>query len=183
VSKARREGLSGNAGKCHQAMTSQDARHDAQLIVTTGSAEATRRLAARLGLLLRAGDFIALVGLLGAGKTCFVQGLAEGMGVEGRVTSPTFVLMRLHGGEVPLCHADAYRLESAEELLELGLDDWLDGCVVALEWADRVEAALPAKRIEVRIDYEDEGRRLKVLGIGVRPRVIVEGMRDEGPGD
>jgi len=155
----------------------------AQITISTRSAEETQQFAATLARLLRAGDFVALVGPLGAGKTCFVQGLGEGLHVEGQVRSPTFVLMRIHKGPVPLCHADAYRLESAEELIDLGLDDWLADCVVALEWADRVREALPAERIELEISYEGEGRRLKVTGIGERAASLVERLKNEDPGD
>ncbi len=156
----------------------------ADITVDAATAEETRSLARRLAGLLSAGDFVALIGPLGAGKTCFVQGLAVGLAVEGRVTSPTFVLMRLHRGATPLCHADAYRLSGATELLELGLDDWLDESVVALEWADRVAAALPPDRIEVIIEYAGEGRRLHIRGLGPCAARIVERMRsDDDPGD
>ena len=166
-------------------MASEETEHLAEMVISTQSAEQTRQLAARLAALLRAGDFVALIGPLGAGKTCFVQGLGEGLNVEGLVRSPTFVLMRLHpaAGEAPLCHADAYRLASAEELIDLGLDDWLDESVVALEWADRVREALPAERIQVEISYEGEGRRLEITGIGERAAEIVERLKNEDPGD
>ncbi len=151
------------------------------MVISTQSAEETQQFAARLARLLRAGDFVALIGPLGAGKTCFVQGLGKGLHVEGQVRSPTFVLMRIHKGPVPLCHADAYRLASAEELIDLGLDDWLDESVVALEWADRVSEALPAERIEIEISDEGEGRRLRLLGIGPRAAGIVRRLKDQGP--
>ena len=156
-------------------MASREPGHPAEIIISTRSAEQTRQLAARLAALLRAGDFIALIGPLGAGKTCFVQGLGEGLHVEGQVRSPTFVLMRIHKGPVPLCHADAYRLESAEELIDLGLDE----TVVALEWADRVSGALPAERIQVEISYEEEGRTLGIRGLGPRAAGIVGELKDE----
>jgi tRNA threonylcarbamoyladenosine biosynthesis protein TsaE len=145
----------------------------AEQLIETDTADETRALAQRIGEMLEAGDFIALIGPLGAGKTAFVQGLADGLGAEGRVTSPTFVLMRLHRGPVPLAHADAYRLEGATDLADLGLTDWMDGSVVALEWADTVPEALPAERIEVRIEYAGEGRRLRIRGLGSRPAEVV----------
>ncbi len=164
-------------------MARKDENESSGIVVATGSADETRQLAVELAPLLAPGDFIALMGPLGAGKTCFVQGLAAGLGVEGQVHSPTFVLMRVHRGPVTLCHADAYRLDSAEELLDLGFDDWLDGCVIALEWADRVAEALPAERIEVEMSYDGEGRRIVLRGIGQRPASIVEKLKHEDTGD
>ena len=149
----------------------------AELIAETDSAEETQALARRLGAELGPGDFISLIGPLGAGKTAFVQGLAQGLGSEGMVTSPTFVLMRLHGGDVPLAHADAYRLDGALDLADLGLSDWMDETVVALEWADTVPEAIPQERIEVRIEYVEEGRRLRMRGLGRRPAEIVRKIR------
>lgn len=153
----------------------------AELTVETASADETRRVARHLAALLAPGDLVALVGPLGAGKTCFVQGLAEGLGVEGAVTSPTFVLMRLHRGVPPLCHVDAYRLQGAYELLDLGLEDWRPESIVAVEWADQVAAALPDERVEVVIEYAGAGRRVTVRGLGPRPAQIVERMRSDEP--
>lgn len=153
----------------------------AELTVDTAAAEQTRELAERLGALLEPGDFVALIGPLGAGKTCFVQGLAQGLTVEGAVTSPTFVLMRLHRGDRPLCHVDAYRLADAGALLDLGLDDWCAESIVAVEWADQVAAALPEVRLEVILQYAGEGRRVTLRGLGPRPAQIVERMRSDEP--
>ncbi|MGC9318846.1 MAG: tRNA (adenosine(37)-N6)-threonylcarbamoyltransferase complex ATPase subunit type 1 TsaE [Armatimonadota bacterium] len=165
-------------------MPASERLHFAEITVDTASAEDTRALAAELGRGMSAGDFVALMGPLGAGKTVFVQGLAEGLGVEGHVTSPTFVLMRLHNGRPPLCHVDAYRVGSAQELIELGIDDWRQGTVLALEWADTVREVLPEERIEVLIEYVNEGRRLHLRGIGRRPARTVERLdRHENTGD
>lgn len=138
----------------------------AELVVDAASPEETMVLGRRLGALLRPGSFIALIGPLGAGKTTFVQGLADGLCARGAITSPTFVLMRLHQGRVPLVHADAYRLGGAADLAELGIEELADECVVALEWADTISDTLPEDRIELRIDYTEEGRRLDIRGHG-----------------
>jgi tRNA threonylcarbamoyladenosine biosynthesis protein TsaE len=124
------------------------------------TAAAGERLAATLG----AGDVVALTGELGAGKTCFVQGLARGLGVKGGATSPTFVLVNEYRGRVPVHHVDAYRTQSLTELLDLGLEDLLDGQGVTLiEWADRCEALLPARTVRVHIDgLGDEPRRITI---------------------
>lgn len=143
-------------------------------VLHSQSPDETRDLAARLAGYLQVGDVVALSGSLGAGKTCFVQGLARGLGIEGYVTSPTFILMRHHPGNPSLCHADAYRLESPEELEDLGLEDVLASAVLALEWAEGVADALPAERIEVHITSDGESTRtLHIEGRGDRLAAVV----------
>jgi len=140
-----------------------------QIVLTSSGARETRLVGRRLGQVLSVGDVVALSGDLGAGKTCFVQGLAEGMGIEGVVTSPTFILMREHSGTPALCHADAYRLESPWELEDLGLEDILARCVLAIEWAERVADALPEERVEVALtDDGDDRRRITLSASGPR---------------
>jgi tRNA threonylcarbamoyladenosine biosynthesis protein TsaE len=123
----------------------------------------TRQLGVRLGLIVRAGDLIVLDGPLGAGKTVLVQGLALGLGAKGAVTSPTFVIARVHeGGRLPLVHVDAYRLTGALEVDDLDLDTDLTQAVVAVEWgAGLVEALTDAHlRIELaRPEGNDEGEQ------------------------
>jgi len=99
-----------------------------------------------LGATLRAGDVIALDGELGAGKTHFVKGIAAGLGCDGDVTSPTFTLVHEYtGGRLPLFHFDFYRLESEDETLRIGLDDYLGaGGVIVIEWAGKFPALLPS---------------------------------------
>ncbi len=159
-------------------MSVPEPMHYSEMSVESRSAEETRALAGRLGELLCVGDFIALIGPLGAGKTCFAQGLGEALGVRGPVTSPTFVLMRLHRGQRPLCHADAYRVQDAAELLDAGIEDWLEDTVVALEWADTVPEALPPERIEVILEHTEWGRRVRLRGMGARAAAIIQRMRD-----
>ncbi|MHB8997828.1 MAG: tRNA (adenosine(37)-N6)-threonylcarbamoyltransferase complex ATPase subunit type 1 TsaE [Armatimonadota bacterium] len=146
----------------------------AKFAVTSGSPEQTQALGKCLAHGLRVGDLLALEGQLGAGKTCFVQGLAEGLGVRGRVASPTFIVMRQHPGEIPLFHADAYRLGSAEELEDVGLEDWLGEGVVAIEWADQVLEALPPDYLVIEISGEDDTRLLTFSANGPRSTELVE---------
>ena len=113
--------------------------------------DATAALGAALAPLLAPGDVVALAGPLGAGKTRFVQGMAAGLGVTGRVTSPTFVLVRRYAARLPLLHCDAYRLERVGDLATLDDDVLAPDVVTCVEWGDAVAAALPAERLEVRL--------------------------------
>lgn len=124
----------------------------------------------RLGRTARAGEVFALRGDLGAGKTCLIQGLAEGLGITSPVTSPTFVLIGEHRGRLPLYHVDLYRMDSLAEVRALGLEellaDWRDG-VTAIEWAERAEALVPAETVWLTLEGAgDEMRTIEVAGIG-----------------
>lgn len=147
------------------------------------SPEATRELARRLAALLQAGDFLALTGELGGGKTCFVQGLAAGLNVQGRVSSPTFVLLHYHSGRLPLLHLDAYRVGSAHELRDLGLDDYATTSVIVLEWADRVPELAPPEALSIRLEYAEEGRRITLSGRGDRVAALIKELQKHGAGD
>jgi tRNA threonylcarbamoyladenosine biosynthesis protein TsaE len=142
----------------------------ATLRLHVGSAADMQRLAARLGQSLAIGDVVALTGPLGAGKTTFVQGLAEGMGVpaERRVTSPTFALVNEHPGRIPLVHVDFYRIVSPAELPELGIEEAYDQAATAIEWAERFPDWLPADTLAVTIEVQDGGRTLEVRSHGPR---------------
>jgi tRNA threonylcarbamoyladenosine biosynthesis protein TsaE len=150
---------------------------DGTLAIDLNSPDDTRRLARMLGEALQAGDFIALYGPLGAGKTCFVQGLAQGLGVTDPVTSPTFIIMRVYRSAPVLCHVDAYRLCRGADLEDIGLADWLDQAVIAVEWAENVEGALPAERLEVHLEHTEGGRRAAFLARGVRAQTLLERLR------
>jgi tRNA threonylcarbamoyladenosine biosynthesis protein TsaE len=130
------------------------------------TAEATQALAAEIGRRAGPGAVIALSGDLGAGKTCFIQGLAFGLGVETPVTSPTFVMISEHAGRLPLYHVDLYRTESLPEIRALGLDELLGGeGVTAIEWAEKAEPLLPPRTVRVRIHGAgDESRRVEIEG-------------------
>ena len=154
-----------------------------KLVVHTSSPAETRLWAARLAAYLQAGDFVALCGPLGAGKTCFVQGLGTGLGIEGRITSTTFIIIRHHRGPLPLCHADAYRINSSEELEEAGLLEYLSSSVVAVEWAEQVPEVWPDQSFVVRLSYANEGRRLEVSGRGPRPSRIISELSNAHSGN
>lgn len=127
---------------------------DGTVTVDVPDADAMRRLGARLATLLRAGDLVLLRGPLGAGKTTLVQGVGDGLGVRGPVTSPTFIIARHHpslSGGPPLLHVDAYRLGSWAELEDLDLEASLDEAVTVVEWGEGFVEGLAADRLEVEI--------------------------------
>ena len=117
--------------------------------------EATARFGAELGARLRAGDVIALLGDLGAGKTTLTQAIARGMGITAPVTSPTYTLIQEIPGRIPLFHADPYRLERPEDALGFGFEEYFErGGVVVVEWADRIEPLLPPERLTLHLGME-----------------------------
>ncbi len=132
----------------------------------TNSAEETERLGQRLGETLRGGEVVAYLGELGAGKTAFTRGLARGLGISMRVTSPTYTIVNEYtGGRLPLFHFDMYRLGSGEELFDIGWEDYLArGGVCAVEWSENVSGAME-DAITVRIEKtSDEGRKITIEG-------------------
>ncbi len=140
---------------------------------------ATRDLAARLAAHARAGDLICLHGDLGVGKTVFAKGFGAGLGVRDAITSPSFILMAEYEGRLPLFHLDLYRLHDAAEAFEGGLLDEreVDG-VTLIEWADRLGAATPPSRLDVRIDGSgDEPRSIRLSATDERHRSYLEALR------
>jgi tRNA threonylcarbamoyladenosine biosynthesis protein TsaE len=126
------------------------------LTAATTSAGETRALAAALAELARPGDLLVLVGDLGAGKTAFAQGFAAALGVTERVTSPTFTLARVYRGRLEMNHLDVYRISQLDEVLDLGLQELLDGeAVTLIEWGDVIAPVLNADKLEVRITFGD----------------------------
>ena len=124
----------------------------------TNSAAETRELGKRLAVQLKAGDVILLEGDLGAGKSELARGVAKGLGVQETVTSPSFTILNVYeSGRVPLYHFDWYRLESEEELYELGMDEYLGGDGIALvEWPERCPEAIPEDHLLIRLQAEGE---------------------------
>ncbi|MEU6407595.1 tRNA (adenosine(37)-N6)-threonylcarbamoyltransferase complex ATPase subunit type 1 TsaE [Microbispora sp. NPDC046933] len=137
------------------------------------TAEETRALGARLAALLGPGDLVVLSGPLGAGKTTLVQGIAEGLKVRGPITSPTFVIARVHpslSGGPALVHADAYRLGGTLEVDDLDLDASLEESVTVVEWGEGLVEGLSEDRLEIHVERgaECEERRVRVTGVGSR---------------
>jgi tRNA threonylcarbamoyladenosine biosynthesis protein TsaE len=130
------------------------------------SPETTDDLGISLGQLLQPGDFIALHGELGAGKTRFAGGIAKGLGVDPKipVTSPTYTLLNIYQGRIPLYHFDLYRLHGDDDSVELGFSEYFNGNGICLvEWAERLENELPPERLEIFMSYIDENIREIVL--------------------
>jgi tRNA threonylcarbamoyladenosine biosynthesis protein TsaE len=118
----------------------------------TASADETRALGRALAACLLGGEVLALDGELGAGKTCFVQGLAEGLGIPpDEVSSPTFVIRHEHRGRLPLAHLDFYRLDDPDEIEWLDLLDAPEDAVLVIEWAEKLPAVLPSDRLAVHL--------------------------------
>ena len=140
---------------------------EATLELESPQPESTRSLAGRLAALAHPGDILCLWGELGAGKTVFAKGFGAGLGIEDTISSPTFVLMGEYAGRLPLFHIDLYRLASAEEALDGGqLDERQTQGVVLIEWPDRLGAALPPSRLDVRIEGTDGPRRIELAAVG-----------------
>ena len=139
------------------------------LRIQSGSADVTQELGRTIGENASVGDVILLTGELGAGKTCLTQGIALGLGVEGYVRSPTFVLMTRHHGRLTLHHVDLYRMGSAAEAWDLGLDEQLfsDGICV-IEWADRAAELFPEDCLRIDLTYgQDPESREIILEPGI----------------
>jgi tRNA threonylcarbamoyladenosine biosynthesis protein TsaE len=122
-----------------------------------------------LAALLRPRDAVILTGELGAGKTTLVQGVARGLDIPGRVTSPTFTLVREYRGRLDVAHVDVYRLERIQDVVDLGLEELGDGeAVLLVEWGDAVEEALPADHLVVELTGGDgeDARRIAVAPAG-----------------
>lgn len=153
--------------------------------VETHAVGETFDLGRRLGRAARAGDVLALVGDLGAGKTHLAKGIAEGLGAAKahEVTSPTFVLCREYlDGRIPFYHLDAYRLHGALDLEAIGVADLFGGDgLAAVEWADRAPEALPKDHLEVRMEVEGPtDRRITLTAHGPRAKRLLGEVRGEG---
>lgn len=151
--------------------------------VAVDGEEATRALAARLGGIVGPRAVIVLEGDLGAGKTTFVKGLAQGMGIDpDDVSSPTFTLIHEYEGDVPLYHFDAYRLADAQEFIELGAEEYFSGHgVTAVEWGGRVRDELPPERLDIAITAGDAAggtrRRITFRPLGAEAAGWVAALR------
>ncbi len=141
--------------------------------IATHSVEETRAVGRRLGTVLETGDVVLLAGELGVGKTQLAKGIAEALDITEPVVSPTFAIAREYDGRIPLVHVDVYRLDRAQEVLDLGLDDAGDDVVTVVEWGDVAGSYLPAERLEVRLEIVD------ALGADTATAGALEGRADD----
>lgn len=141
----------------------------------------TERIGERLARLARPGDVLALWGELGAGKTVLTKGVAAGLGLDaGDVSSPTFIILHEHyGGRMPLFHLDLYRLEG-QDLGSTGWEEVLEsGGITVIEWPDRAASALPADRLDIRLEHiADTKRRVLLAATGPRSRELLKEFHD-----
>lgn len=129
-------------------------------IFHTSSPEETVELGRKIGKELKAGDVVALIGELGAGKTLFTQGLVQGLGVAGYVKSPSFTIVNKYEGSLPVYHLDLYRLGDVNEIYELGIEEYLYGDgVCIIEWAEKAYSLLPQKYLLIKFFYTGEKSR------------------------
>ncbi len=144
------------------------------------SPEQTQRLGVRIGELALPGDILLLVGALGTGKTCLTQGIAWGLGIKEYTLSPSFVIIRELCGRLPLYHIDLYRLNHIEEIVELGLDDYLYGSgVCVVEWAEKGLSVLPTEHLMIQIRYlSDTDRSFQFKPSGKRYLQILAQLKN-----
>lgn len=143
---------------------------------TLADVAATEAAGRALGATLAAGDVVALIGDLGAGKTTFTRGIAVGAGLEAdAVASPTFSLINLYPGRLNLAHLDLYRLEDDRALDEIGFDDAVEGvgAAVVIEWADRFAHRLPRDHLQVELGHAGDGRTLEATATGPRSAAVL----------
>ena len=140
-------------------------------MITISSPEAMFELGKSIGSRLRVGDLLVLNGPLGAGKTLLTQGIGDALGIYG-ITSPTFVISRIHKGEIPFIHVDAYRLIQSENpifsLDDLDLDSEQENAITVIEWGGELAARLSDERLEIFIDRTHEAREITAIGHGER---------------
>jgi len=138
------------------------------MTVVTSSETETRQVGKDLAKKLRPGTVLAFYGDLGAGKTTFTKGLAAGLGIDTEITSPTYTIVNEYEtGGIPLIHFDMYRLNSADDLFEIGWDDYLErGAILAVEWSENVEEAFPPDTVRIQIQKDGDTRRvITITGI------------------
>ncbi|RCX12743.1 tRNA threonylcarbamoyladenosine biosynthesis protein TsaE [Anaerobacterium chartisolvens] len=136
----------------------------------TFSEQETKDVGWSLGKLLKAGDLVCLKGDLGAGKTAFTYGIARAAGVQGYITSPTFTIVNEYNSSIPLYHFDVYRISDAEEMFDIGLEEYIGGeGISVIEWADLIQEVLPEEYIAVRISKEpSEGDNARIIEVEFR---------------
>ncbi len=142
----------------------------------TFSSQETVEVAKRLGNILQNGDVICLNGDLGTGKTAFTNGIAQSLGIDGYITSPTFTIVNEYRGNIPLFHFDVYRIGEPDEMFDIGYDEYISGeGVVVIEWADLIKDVLPLEHIRVDIKKDlDSGLDARIIEISFNGEKYLE---------
>ena len=152
-------------------------------MISRNAAE-TVKIGELIGSMLEPGDVVALIGELGAGKTCLTQGLARGLGVPAafQITSPTFTLINEYPGRINLTHIDTYRLSGITDMIDLGCEEYFSDCnVVVIEWAEKVREILPESTVFIQMTYLDENdRKIEISGNRNRCEKIQNALREGG---
>lgn len=147
----------------------------------TTSPEETMAFGRCLGSALQAGDVICISGELGAGKTHLTKGIARGLGIVDAITSPTYTILQIYEGKIPLYHFDLYRVEDAGELYDIGFEEYVFGqgaCII--EWADKFGESMPRERLVISLEYGDNAeieRSIKLEARGSRYRHLLEELQ------
>ena len=155
------------------------------LTIITKSPEETKNLGKEVGKLAKPGDLLAFYGELGAGKTCFIQGISQELEVKDYVTSPSFTIVNEYQGKIPIYHFDLFRL-NAEEILELGYEEYFYGeGLTVIEWAEMIEQLLPKEHLKIDIKFKDRYQRtISFIPQGDRFNIFLEELnRIENFGD
>jgi len=155
------------------------------LTIITKSPEETKNLGEEVGKLAKPGDLLAFYGELGAGKTCFIQGISQELEVKDYVTSPSFTIVNEYQGKIPIYHFDLFRL-NAEEILELGYEEYFYGeGLTVIEWAEMIEQLLPKEHLKIDIKFKDRYQRtISFIPQGDRFNIFLEELnRIENFGD
>jgi len=130
------------------------------LTIITKRPEETKKLGEEVSKLARPGDLLAFYGELGAGKTCFIQGISQQLKVKDYVTSPSFTIINEYQGKIPIYHFDLFRLNTAEEIFELGYEEYFYGeGLTVIEWAEKIEQLLPKEHLKIDIKFKDHYKR------------------------
>ncbi len=130
------------------------------LTIITKSPEETKNLGKEVSKLTKPGDLLAFYGELGVGKTCFIQGISQGLKVKDYVTSPSFTIINEYQGKIPIYHFDLFRLDNAEEILELGYKEYFYGeGLTVIEWAEKIEQLLTKEHLKIEIKFKDRYQR------------------------
>ncbi len=148
----------------------------------TNCPEETQEIGYKIGKFLTPGDVVALIGDLGSGKTCLTQGMAGGVGIDENqyVSSPSYIIVNEYAAPYPIYHLDLYRIRSAFELWDLGLDEYLYGCgICIIEWADRLLDELPESYLKVELFYVDENtRKMKISSVGTKFDALINRLTE-----